>query len=541
MANYNFKVVGIKDDIIGIESQQAYALQYSELVYFETGAIGMILRANAKQANVALVSGESKSIGVGTKCQPSGQLFSINIHQDHWGKIIDVSGQTLVADQQISDKPLAKKLVFEPASPMYDRVALGEPLVSGTIAIDGILPIGLGQKQLIVGDAATGKSALAITMMLAQAHSDVDNIYVAIGKKREEVLEIAKTLADHNVLNKTIIVSAASDHHAASKYLAPYVGASIAKYWQEQGRNVLVIFDDLSNHADAHRQLSLLNGSAPGREAFPGDIFYTHSRLLERCGRFNAQAGGGSITMIPIVQTEEGDISAYIPTNIISITDGQIYTSKAIFNEGRRPAIEIGVSVSRLGSQVQIETMKKATSGLKNIVANYENLQKRASFGNAQLSKSDLSIKTKGVIFQAIVDQREYQVSIPQVSALLFFLLKENYLDGFATNQSFNTIKSQINLIKEVLNNFLTNDILGIKLANLLKTKSLDDQSISAYLTTMILPLIKGYLLEQYRWLVNDAAFQTTFKTIRDDHRVLIAFQAQNQLKGIMYNGISTN
>ena len=537
MTNWTFNVVAIKADIIGIETinqSQTHQFQFGELVNFATGAIGIVLRANTHQANVALVVGDAKAIQIGTKCQPSGQAFTINIHQSYFDNVIDVSGNSLVA-KPIKDQILATTRVIKPAIPMYNRIRLSEPLLSGTIAIDGILPIGLGQKQLIVGDATTGKSALAIKMLLAQAKTNVKNIYVAIGKKREEIVELTKVLADHDVAKKTIIIAAASDDHAANKYLAPYVGAAISEYWQSQGEHVLVIFDDLSNHADAYRQLALLNDQAPGREAYPGDIFYTHSRLLERCGRFSAQAGGGSITMIPIVQTQAGDISAYIPTNIISITDGQIYTSKEIFNEGRRPAIEIGISVSRLGSQVQSPAMKQATSGLKNLVANYETMQKRESFSNEQLNATLIDIKTKGTIFQAIVDQGEFDVIQPEVSALLFFLLNQNHLNAFGFGQDFLTIKNQINLIKTILNQLLTTSILGKKLAKLIATKALDDQLINRYLEVLVLPLIKYYLLKHHPWLANDAKFQASFATIRDDRSALVAYEVQNLAKGIVY------
>ena len=534
MTNWNFRVVAIKADIIGIESNQVHPFQFGELVNFETDAIGIVLRANSKQANVALVSGDSKLIKTGTKCQPSGKVFTIDIYQDYFGNVIDVSGQSLI-DQHLKSKKLATWQAIKPALPMFDRVALSEPLVTGTIAIDGILPIGLGQKQLIVGDAQTGKSALAMKMVLAQSKTDLKTVYVAIGKKREEIVELYQVFKEHQVANQTIILAAASDDHAANKYLAPYVGAAISEYWQHQGEHVLVIFDDLSNHADAYRQLALLNDQAPGREAYPGDIFYTHSRLLERCGRFSASAGGGSITMVPIVQTQDGDISAYIPTNIISITDGQIYTSKTVFNQGRRPAIEIGISVSRLGSQVQSPAMKQASSGLKNLIANYEAQQKRSLIANDQINPADLNLKTKGTIFQAIVDQDEFQVILPQVSALLFFLLNRNDLDGFGFGQDFTIIKEQIQLIKEILTNFLTKDLLGQKLATLIATKPIDDQLINRYLEVIVLPLIKYYLLKAHPWLANDQNFKDRFGNIRDDKRVFVAYEVQNLPKGMVY------
>ena len=542
----NFTIISIKNDIIGITSTQQYPFRYLEEIDFGNNLKGVVLRADSQRANVALVNGKIGDLKIGGVAVPTGHEFQIPIHNDEFGLIISPAGYLLkpINDHRSSQRQPVSTLVdwFEVAPNISKRVALSEPLVTGTAAIDGILPIGLGQKELIVGDATTGKTSIAMTMMLSQATSDVYNIYVAIGKKREEVIEIAQTLVQGQIDHKTLIISAPSDDNAASKFLAPYVGAAIAKHYQKQAKNVLLILDDLSNHADAHRQLSLLNGAAPAREAYPGDIFYVHSKLLEQCGRFSAEYGGGSITIIPIVQTQEGDISDYISTNIISITDGQIYTSKTIFNEGRRPAIEIGISVSRLGSQVQTPAMVKATGGIKNLISNYETLQKRNAFINKDLSAYDLNTRTKGIVFQAIVDQDEYQSVSPEVSALLFFLLKNNYLDPFAIDNSnqaidFATVRNQIGLIKEVLNNFLTKDLLGTKMAKLIKNRSLEDQLVQRYLTTIILPMIKFYILDSdySRVMRHNQHFQNTYQTIRNDGRVLTAFKLQNQIKGVVY------
>ena len=319
MKEKNLTIVSIKENLVTIEGEHSY--QFLEEIKFDKGVNGIVLRANYYRAYVALVGvNTQEQLKVGGKAVPTGKVFSISILNNFFGSIVDVNGQILAENEEF--KEVAKVLDSRPAvteaKPLYARREVNQPLQTGTSAIDGILPIGRGQKELIVGDAVTGKTSIAVTAMIAQETTNVMNVYVAIGKKRDELVEIRNTLKKYEVLHKTIIVSAASDDTAASKFLAPYVGASIAEYFQEQGEDVLVIFDDLSNHADAYRELSLTSGTAPGREAFPGDIFYAHSRLLERCGRYTQDFGGGSITMIPIAQTLDGDISGYIPTNIIS-------------------------------------------------------------------------------------------------------------------------------------------------------------------------------------------------------------------------------
>ncbi len=534
MKEKELTIISVKDDIVVVEGQHSY--KFLEEIKFSKDINGIVIKANFYRAYVALVGKSTQeSLKVGGKAFATGKPFSFAILNNHVGAIVDVNSNILVESKtpEALIKVLSNRFVLSEAKPLYTREEVNQPLHTGTSAIDGILPVGRGQKELIVGDASTGKTSIAMTAMLAQAESNVMNIYVAVGKKREELIEIRNVLEARGVLNKTIIIATASDDSAASKFLAPYIGATVAEYYQEQGEDVLVVFDDLSNHADAYRELSLSIGGAPGREAFPGDIFYIHSRLLERCGRYQKEFGGGSITMLPIVQTLDGDISGYIPTNVISITDGQIYTSADIFNEGRRPAIEISISVSRLGSQVQTLSMKKATAGLKNLVAEYENFKKFASF-NSNISNKDHQTIAKGKVFETLIVQEEYEVVPYEVTVLLFSLLNSGFLSFFFLEEGSKAIELLMTL-KDVLKTFLTKDVLGRQMCRIVMEKDMDSEIIGLYMKHIILPLIKYHLLSENKWLRNNADFVELFKDIRNDGRVLIAYERRGLERGIAY------
>lgn len=533
MKEKELSIISIKDDIVVVEGQHQY--QFLETIKFGKETNGIVIKANFYRAYVALVGKSAhESLKVGGKAFATGKTFSVSILNNFFGSIININSEILLEGIDVDVvKVLAERQVITEAKPLYTRKEVNQPLQTGTSTIDGILPIGRGQKELIVGDSVTGKTSLAVTALVSQEKSNVLNIYVAIGKKREELIEIRNVLEKYNVLDKTIIVATAPDDSAASKFLAPYLGAAIAEYLQEQGEDVLVVFDDLTNHADAYRELSLSTGSAPGREAFPGDIFYVHSRLLERCGRYQSEYGGGSITMIPIVQTLDGDISGYIPTNIISITDGQIYTSTDIFNEGRRPAIEISISVSRLGSQVQTRSMQKATSGLKNLVSEYENFKKFASF-NSNVSERDREIMMKGKAFEIIIQQDEYEVVPLEVTSLLFMMLKKGFLSLFFS-ETVEKSTELLTTLKDVLKVFFVKDVLGQKLISIINEKSIDDEIVELYMKHIILPLIKYHLLSENKWLRNNPDFVKVFKDIRNDGRVLLAYERRGLEKGIAY------
>ena len=526
------KIIAIKDNIITIEGEHSY--QFLEEIKFNKYVNGIVLKATHNKAYVSLIKVEAhNALQVGSIAIATGRTYKADIFNNYWGSIINIDGMQMVSGVEVNEvKKLASREVFEEAKPIYARKLLNEPLVTGTTAIDGILPIGKGQKELIVGDRGTGKTSIAVTAMIAQLNTNVKNIYVAIGKKREEVIEIYNTLKSRGVMDKTIIITAASDDTATAKYIVPYVGTSIAEYFQEQKEDILLVLDDLTNHADAYRELSLLVGGAPGREAFPGDIFFTHSRLLERCGKFTKAFGGGSITILPIAQTMGGDFSGYIPTNLISITDGQIYTSTSVFNEGRRPALEITVSVSRLGSVVQKPSMVKATSGLKRSISEYEEHKKMSSF-NSNLSKEDKDRNAKGRAFEMMIDQNEYEVIDYNTSIILFFLLKSGFLSFYNDNK--NEDSNEIFVIKNVLKVFLSKDIIGMKLAQLIDKKEIQDDTIQLYLKHIILPLLKYHILSENKWLRNNPEFIKAFKGIRNDGRVLLSYERRGYEKGIAY------
>lgn len=533
MKEKELNIISIKDNIVVVEGEHQY--QFLEEIQFGKGINGIVLKANFYRAYVALVGVNThESLIVGGKAFATGKTFTISVLNNFFNAIIDVNGQHMIEGTPVAEvKKLAEKFVLDEAKPIFARKEVNQPLQTGTSAIDGLIPIGRGQKELIVGDAVTGKTSIAITSMISQKDSNVMNIYVAIGKKRDELIEIYNVLNNKGVASKTIIVSAAADDTAAAKFLAPYVGASIAEYYQSTGEDVLLIMDDLTNHADAYRELSLSVGTAPGREAFPGDIFYTHSRLLEKCGRFTKEFGGGSITIIPIAQTLDGDISGYIPTNLISITDGQIYTSREIFNEGRRPSIEIGLSVSRLGSQVQTKSMIVATSGLKNIISDYENYKKFSSF-NASMTNDDREKVAKGKVFELLIEQSEYEVVPLAVTALMFLLLKKGFLSMFFNETAKNSVQ-QIIVLKDVIKVFLSKDIIGQKLMSIIDEKGVDNEILDLYLKHIILPLVKYHLLSENKWLRNNAEFIRVFKDIRNDGRVLLAYERRGFEKGIAY------
>lgn len=533
MKEKELNIVSIKDNIVVVEGEHSY--QFLEEIKFGKGINGIVLKANYYRAYVTLVgTNTQEQLMVGGKAFATGKAFTISVLNNFFGSIIDVNGQIMVEGKLVDEIiTLAEKFVLQDAKPLYARKEVNQPLQTGTSVIDGLLPIGRGQKELIVGDAVTGKTSIAVTAMLSQLDFNVMNVYIAIGKKRDELIEIHKVLEQRDLLDKTIIVASAADDTPSAKFLAPYVGVSIAEYYQEQGEDVLVIIDDLTNHADAYRELSLLIGTAPGREAFPGDIFYTHSRLLERCGRFIQEFGGGSITMIPIAQTLDGDISGYIPTNLISIADGHIYTSGDIFNEGRRPAVEIGISVSRLGSQVQTNSMIRATSGLKNLISEYEEFKKFQSF-NSSLSEEDREKIAKGKVFELLIEQNEYEVIPLSLTAIMFLLLKNGFLSMFF-NEVSDKATEQIATLKEVIKVFLTKDVLGQKMLGLIDERGIDDEVVGLYMKHMILPLVKYHLLSENKWLRNNPEFVKVFKDIRNDGRVLLAYERRGIEKGIAY------
>lgn len=363
--------------------------QMSEVLKFETGVYGLILNLNKTNIGVVIL-GSLEGLSVGQQVEATGHLLTVPAGNGLLGRIVDPMGVPLDGKGSIkADKqmPVEKK-----AAGVNDRKSVDTPLQTGVKAIDALVPIGRGQRELIIGDRQTGKSTVAIQSIINQRSSDVISIYVAIGQKASFIAQTVSLLEQEGALANTIIVSADAQTAAALQYLAPYAGTAMAEYFLEQGKDVLIVYDDLSKHAWAYRQMSLLLRRPSGREAYPGDVFFIHSRLLERACRLNEALGGGSITALPIIETQAGDVSAYIPTNVISITDGQIYLETDLFYSGIRPAINVGISVSRVGSAAQTKAMKKVASKLKLELSQYRELAAFAQFA------SDLDEVTKKTI-----------------------------------------------------------------------------------------------------------------------------------------------
>jgi F-type H+-transporting ATPase subunit alpha len=351
----------------------------SELLEFEDGTIGVAF--NLEEDNVgAVLMGEGRDIEEGSVVKATGRISEIPVGDALLGRVVDTLARPIdgKGDLQTSET----RLLESPAPGIIDRQSVCEPMQTGITAIDAMIPIGRGQRELIIGDRQTGKTAIAIDTIINQKEEDVVCVYVAIGQKASTVAQVAATLEAKGALDYTVIVAANASDPATLQYLAPYAGATIAEYFMYKGRHTLVIYDDLSKQAQAYRQVSLLLRRPPGREAYPGDVFYLHSRLLERAAKLNDELGGGSMTALPIIETQAGDVSAYIPTNVISITDGQIFLSSDLFNSGLRPAVNAGISVSRVGSAAQTKAIKKVAGKIKLELAQYAELAAFSQFAS---------------------------------------------------------------------------------------------------------------------------------------------------------------
>src|SRR5579859_6611322 len=350
-----------------------------EMLELPHGVTGLAL--NLESDNVgAVLFGEWEHISEGDTVKRTGQLLDIPVGEVMLGRIVDPLGRPLDGKGPI-DATQTRPAEFK-APGVVQRQPVKEPMQTGLKAIDAMIPIGRGQRELIIGDRQTGKTAIAIDTIINNKDSGVVSIYVAIGQRQATVVALAETLRDHGALDNTIIVSAAADEAAPIKFMAPYAGCAMGEYFLYNGRHALCIYDDLTKHAYAYRQMSLLLRRPPGREAYPGDVFYLHSRLLERAVKLNDDLGGGSMTALPVIETQAGDVSAYIPTNVISITDGQIFLEPQLFNSGVRPAINVGISVSRVGGNAQIGSMKRVAGRLKLELSQYRELEAFAQFGS---------------------------------------------------------------------------------------------------------------------------------------------------------------
>ncbi len=401
-----------------------------ELLEFPGGIMGMAL--NLEEENVgAVLMGDDSKIREGDIVKRTKRIAEVPVGDAIVGRVVDGIGQPIDGKGPIATKEFRKIEVIAPG--IVKRQSVREPLQTGLKAVDAMIPIGRGQRELIIGDRQTGKTAVALDTIINQKGQNVICIYVAIGQKRSTVAQVVKTLSEHGAMDYTIIVSATASDPAPLQFIAPYTGCSIGEYFRDSGKHALIVYDDLSKQATAYRQLSLLLRRPPGREAYPGDVFYLHSRLLERAAKLSDKLGGGSLTALPIIETQAGDVSAYIPTNVISITDGQIFLESDLFYSGVRPAINVGISVSRVGGSAQIKAMKQVAGTLRLDLAQYRELAAFAQFGS-DLDKATLAQLNRGQRMVELLKQDQYVPMAVEQQILVIFAGTNGYVDDIPVN-----------------------------------------------------------------------------------------------------------
>lgn len=420
-------VISAADGVVDVKGMDKAV--YGEIVTFDTGAKGMVESVEPDHLGVMLFN-DIEKVGVGTLVTRSGKRAGIPVGDAFLGRVISPLGEPIDGKGPIEAEgynPIEKQ-----APSILERQSVDTPLHTGILAIDSMFPIGRGQRELIIGDRQTGKTSIATDAILNQKDKDVLCIYVAIGQKASSIARVAEDLKKHGAMSYTTIVAATASDSAPLQYIAPYAGTALAEYFMAKGKSVLIVYDDLSKHAVAYRAISLLLRRSPGREAYPGDVFYLHSRLLERSCRMRDDLGGGSITALPIVETQAGDVSAYIPTNVISITDGQIFLESALFNAGNRPAVNVGLSVSRVGGAAQTKAMKKANANLRIELAQYKEMESFAQFS------SDLDAETRrqlehGKALMEMLKQPLYQPKSDAEQVVILVLASHGLLDTLPT------------------------------------------------------------------------------------------------------------
>ena len=443
----------------------------SELLEFEDGSFGMAQNLESETVSVALLS-NNNSIREGSSVKRTGKVLSVPVGEAMLGRVVNALGEPIDGKGPIAAE--SSRPIESEAPGIIERKSVSVPLQTGIKAIDSMIPIGRGQRELIIGDRQTGKTEIAVDTIINQKNTDVICIYVAIGQKNSSVVQLVNELTRSGAMEYTIIVSASASESAPLQYVAPYSGCAMAEYFREQGRDVLIIYDDLSKHAVAYRALSLLIRRPPGREAYPGDVFYLHSRLLERAACVAPEYGGGSITALPIIETQAGDVSAYIPTNVISITDGQIFLETELFHAGVMPAINPGISVSRVGGSAQLKAMKKVSGELKLLYSQYRELQAFAQFG------SDLDADTKARlalgerIVEVLKQGRNSPVRVGCQVAIVYAVIN-GYLNDIPVKQ----VKSYEALLYELLENKYSNFLTRIEAG------SWSDEDISELCSTL--------------------------------------------------------
>ena len=426
------KVLSVGDGIArvyGLDNVQA-----GEMVEFKDGSKGMAL--NLESDNVGIVIfGDDRSIKEGDTVKRTGAIVDVPVGKELLGRVVDALGNPIDGKENLK-KGIKRKRVEVKAPGIIPRKSVSEPMQTGLKAIDSLIPVGRGQRELIIGDRQTGKTAVAIDTIINQKKINESSdekkklycIYVAIGQKRSTVAQIVKTLQDAGAMDYTIIVSATASDPAPLQFLAPYTGCTFGEFFRDNGMHALIIYDDLSKQAVAYRQMSLLLRRPPGREAYPGDVFYLHSRLLERAAKLNDDNGGGSLTALPIIETQAGDVSAYIPTNVISITDGQIFLETELFNQGIRPAVNVGLSVSRVGSAAQTKAMKKVAGSIKLELAQYREMAAFAQFGS-DLDSATQKLLNRGSKLTELLKQKQYTPMTVAEQVISIYCGVKGYLD----------------------------------------------------------------------------------------------------------------
>lgn len=447
-----------------------------ELVEFEGGVKGMVLNLESNNVGI-VVLGNDESIKEGSTVKRTEKIVSVPVGNALLGRVVNAIGEPIDGQGEIKTTTFRNVEIKAPG--IIARKSVHEPMQTGIKAIDAMIPIGRGQRELIIGDRKTGKTAVAVDTIINQKGKDVVCVYVAIGQKQSTVRQVYQKLLEAGALEYTIIVSATASHSAPLQYLAPYTGCTMGEFYRDQGKHALIVYDDLTKQSQAYRQLSLLLRRPPGREAFPGDVFYIHSRLLERACKVNDELGAGSLTALPIIETQEGDVAAYIPTNVISITDGQIYLESDLFNSGIRPAVNVGLSVSRVGGSAQIKAMKKVAGTLRLDLAQYRELAAFAQFGS-DLDEATQRQLNRGARLVELLKQAQYSPMDVIDQSVSIFAATKGYFDSIPVNK-----------IRQVESDLLA--MLNSRHADLMNGMR-NEKQMSAEAEAKVTDLIKGFV-----------------------------------------------
>lgn len=434
--------------VYGINGVMSY-----EVVEFDTGDKG--LASNLEEGSVGvIVLGDGKDIKEGTSVKRTGKLMKVPVGESVMGRVINVLGEPIDGNGAIDSKEY--RFIEQKAPGIMERKSVHEPLQTGIKAIDALVPIGRGQRELIIGDRQTGKTTIAIDTIINQKSQGVMCIYVAIGQKESTIAQVVRKLQEHGAMDYTVVVSASASDSAAMQFLAPYTGVTIGEYFRDNGKHALIVYDDLSKHAVAYREMSLILRRPPGREAFPGDVFYIHSRLLERAAKVSDELGAGSLTALPIIETQAGDVSAYIPTNVISITDGQIFLETDLFFSGVRPAINVGLSVSRVGGAAQIKATKQVAGTLRLDLAQYRELQAFSQFAS-DLDESSRKQLDRGQRMVEVLKQAPHAPLPIEKQVVIIYAGAKGYLDDIAASEVVGFEEGLYNFIESKKPEIFTN------------------------------------------------------------------------------------